>query len=85
MSRFARYVVLPATLLLILSGVANAAGSYRKQPMFPGLVIAGVPTPKVALPTLPQVNPAQLLGGCGRGRVRDPQTNVCHGPGDIGR
>ena len=83
--RFARYLALPATLLLALSGAAQAAGSYQKQPTFPGLVIAGVPTPKVSLPALPQINPAQMLGGCGRGRVRDPQTNVCRGPGDVGR
>jgi hypothetical protein len=85
MSPFARYLVLPAALLFALSSAAHAAGSYRKQAMFPDLVIAGVPTPKLSVPALPQVNPAQLLGGCGRGRVRDLQTNLCHGPGDIGR
>ena len=49
------------------------------------LVIGGVPTPKVTLPPLPQINPGQVLGGCGRGRIRDPQTNSCRGPGNIGR
>ena len=24
------------------------------------------------------------LGGCGRGRYRDPHTHKCHGPGDFG-
>ena len=31
-----------------------------------------------------QLSPSQLLGGCGRGRYRDPHTNRCRGPADIG-
>ncbi len=85
MSRRAQILVLALALGLSLSGAANAAGSYEKRPMFPNLVLAGVPTPRVSLPAMPQVNPAQLLGGCGHGRIRDPQTNSCHGPGDVGR
>jgi hypothetical protein len=35
---------------VMLADAAHAAGSYQKEPMFPVLVIAGVPGPKVSLP-----------------------------------
>ena len=77
-------IVVTAAFVVLTSSMSQAAGSYQKKPMFPGLVKAGLPTPNISLPSPPQINPAQLLGGCGRGRVRDPQTNSCRGPGDFG-
>ena len=82
MSRLCVLVVM--AMALGISGPANAAGSYQKRPMFDHLVIAGTPHPRVKLPSLPQVNPSYMFGGCGRGRIRDPQSHTCHGPGDIG-
>ena len=69
----------------VISSPSQAAGSYQKRPMFDHLIIAGVPLPHVTLPSPPQINPAQLLGGCGRGRIHDSRTNSCRGPGDVGR
>jgi hypothetical protein len=37
-------------------------------------------------PTISQpVSPNEFLGGCGRGRYRDPATQKCRGPADFGR
>ena len=40
---------------------------------------AGSPT------TSQPVSPSDFLGGCGRGRYRDPATQKCRGPADVGR
>jgi len=35
-------------------------------------------------PTISQpVSPSDFLGGCGRGRYRDPATQKCRGPADV--
>jgi hypothetical protein len=83
MSRLCALVVI-ATALTIVSAAANAAGSYHNRPPFDHLVIAGPLQPQVKLPSLPQINPSYMFGGCGRGLIRDPQSHSCHGPGDIG-
>jgi hypothetical protein len=61
---------------------AFAAGSFQTQPAFPKVYTAGVAirTPSVSLPSL---SAHDLVGGCGRGRVRDAGTHKCLGPGDI--
>ena len=65
-------------LLLVVAATAatwsdsQAAGSFQK----PAVVTAGVSTPAPTVPTI-------SLGGCGRGRVRDPQTHGCRGPADV--
>jgi hypothetical protein len=64
-------------LLMVVATAATwsdsqAAGSFQK----PAVVTAGVATPAPSVPNL-------SLGGCGRGRVRDPQTHACRGPADI--
>ena len=33
----------------------------------------------------PSISPSEFLAGCGRGRYRDPTTQRCRGPADIGR
>jgi len=50
MSRFAQNSAFLLALSVMLADAAHAAGSYQKEPMFPFLVIAGVPGPKVSLP-----------------------------------
>jgi hypothetical protein len=75
-------------LILIMAFTApawsncQAAGSFQTKPAFKTVVTAGVSPP---LPTLTLPNPSarDLVGGCGRGRVRDPQTHGCRGPADI--
>jgi hypothetical protein len=71
-------------LILVLAFTAptwsncQAAGSFQK-PAAPTVVTAGI------LPSIrtPDVSARDLVGGCGRGRVRDPQTHGCRGPADI--
>ena len=43
----------------------------------PHPVRSGIPTPSIS--------PSELLAGCGRGRYRDPTTQRCRGPADVGR
>jgi hypothetical protein len=79
-------LIVTAIALGMINTPSQAAGSYHKRTeTFDHLVIGGVPTPKVTLPPAPQIHPEQFFRGCGRGRVRDPQSHACWGPGDIGR
>ena len=63
---------------------ANAKGTFRLQGPWPSpkVVTAGVaiPTPSISVPSF---SARDLVGGCGRGRTRDPQTHSCRGPADI--
>jgi hypothetical protein len=61
---------------------SQAAGSFQTKPAFPRIVTAGVAirTPSISVPDF---SARDLVGGCGRGRVRDPQTHTCRGPADI--
>jgi hypothetical protein len=69
-------------LVLIIAAAAvtwsdsQAAGSFQK----PAVVTAGMSTAASSVPT---ISPSDVVGGCGRGRVRDAQTHVCRGPADI--
>jgi hypothetical protein len=77
-----RLATLAAAVLVLSMGAAHAAGSYQTKPMFPEAAKASAGGgPEVALPKL---TPADIVGGCGKGRVRDPQTHQCRGPGDVG-
>jgi len=60
----------------------QAAGSFQTKPAFPNVVMAGMAPPLPTI-TLPNVSAGDLVGGCGKGRVRDPQTHGCRGPADI--
>jgi hypothetical protein len=73
--------------LIVASTVATwsnsqAAGSFQTKPAFKGVVTAGVATRAPSL-SVPNLSPSDLVGGCGRGRVRDPKTHTCRGPADI--
>lgn len=59
-----------------------AIGSFQTKPAFPKVVMAGAAPPH---PTtrLPDMSARDLVGGCGRGRIRDHQTHVCRGPADM--
>ena len=54
---------------------SQAAGSFQRPTP---VVTAGVGGPSV-----PTITPGDVVGGCGRGRVRDPQTHGCRGPADV--
>jgi hypothetical protein len=60
----------------------QAAGSFQTKPAFQSAVVTSVTsaTSSVSVPNVPVSN---LIGGCGRGRVRDSQTHTCRGPGDV--
>ena len=53
----------------------QAAGSFQKPEA--KVIKAGMPSI-----TVPSITTSDF-GGCGRGRVREPQTHGCRGPADI--
>jgi hypothetical protein len=61
---------------------SQAAGSFQTKPAFPNVVMAGF-APELPTLTMPSVSASDLVGGCGKGRIRDPQTRGCRGPADI--
>jgi hypothetical protein len=77
-----RFLILVMALTAPTWSTSQAAGSYQTRPAFPNVVRAGMP---VQLPTvsMPNVSASDLVGGCGRGRVRDPMTHGCRGPADF--
>ena len=60
----------------------QAIGSFQTKPAFPKVVTAGIAPPLPTI-TLPNVSARDLVGGCGRGRIRDTQTHGCRGPADF--
>jgi hypothetical protein len=74
-----RLLILVMALTVPVWSNCQAAGSFQTKLMFPKVVTAGV-APTI---TVPNVSARDLVGGCGRGRVRDPQTHGCRGPADI--
>jgi hypothetical protein len=70
------FLVLIVAVAAATWSASQAAGSFQK----PAVVTAGVASPT---PSVPNITAGDLVGGCGRGRVRDPQTHACRGPADI--
>jgi len=70
-----------ATHVLAIPDYALAKGGYMRPPDPKPVEASIIPHPKLSIPRL---SPKHLLGGCGRGAIRDPQTHKCRGPGDIG-
>lgn len=75
-------------LILVFTGLTwsncQAAGSFQTKPAFPTVVTIGM------APSRPTIAPSNLsernlVGGCGRGRIRGPQTRGCRGPANIRR
>ena len=93
-----RRLVVAVTTLTALS-TACAAGAFaagapvRKAPVAISPMTAPAMTAPSAAPggrdTAAVAEPPggghAIFGGCGRGRVRDPHTNQCHGPADVPR
>ena len=71
--------VLIVALTALSASDSRAAGSFQKPQ--PQVVKAGMPS--VPSPSMPNATATEMLGGCGRGRIRDPQTHGCRGPADI--
>jgi hypothetical protein len=76
-----RFAILAFAVTAIASSNCYAAGSFQK-PEPRTVVTAGV-APALPSVALPNVTAHDLVGGCGRGKFRDPQTHGCRGPADI--
>jgi hypothetical protein len=77
-----RFPMLVMALTATTWSNSQAAGSFQTKPAFPKVVTAGI-APSTPSVTLPEVTARDLVGGCGKGRVRDPDTHSCRGPADI--
>jgi hypothetical protein len=72
-------LLLATTLSATAWSTCQAAGSFQKPE--PHVIKAGMPS--IPMPSMPDVTAGDLVGGCGRGRIRDPHTHGCRGPADI--
>jgi len=59
---------------------SEAAGSFQTRPAFQSGETTGAASPG---PSATGSTGSGSELGCGRGRVRDPQTHACRGPADI--
>jgi hypothetical protein len=75
-----------AMLAMVLTALTwtscQAIGSFQTRPAFS--TVASDEDPPLP-PTImsPNASVSAFIGGCGKGRVSDPQTHGCRGPGDI--
>jgi hypothetical protein len=77
--------IVAATTILAPVGVLAAGAPIRKPPVaVSGLTVPAISTAPSAPALAAGMTQEQVFGGCGGRRVRDPRTNQCHGPGDIG-
>lgn len=60
----------------------QAIGSFQTKPAFPETV-RSEDSDLPAANTWPKRFSSSLVGGCGKGRVSEPQTHTCQGPADI--
>jgi len=60
----------------------QAAGSFQTKAAFQTTVTPGA-APAVPKVSGPNGSAGDLIGGCGKGRIRDPRTHTCRGPADI--
>jgi hypothetical protein len=81
--RCIRFLMLVMALTAPTWSTCQAIGSFQAKPAFPDVVTDDDPLPQ---PTVawPYVSTGALVGGCGKGRVNEPQTHRCRGPADIG-
>ena len=76
-----RIVILVLALTVIATTNSEAVGSFQK-PEPRTVVTAGI-APSLPSISMPNLSAKDLVGGCGKGRVRDPQTHGCRGPADL--
>lgn len=76
-----RFPMLVIAVTAATWSTCQAIGSFQTKPAFP-VVMVGVASPMSNV-RLPDVSARDLVGGCGRGRIRDHQTHGCRGPADI--
>jgi len=71
-----RFLMLVTALTAPTWSSCLAVGSFQTKPAFPSAVT-------VDDPRQTNLSESAFFGGCGRGRVSDPQTHGCRGPADI--
>jgi hypothetical protein len=76
------FVILVTALSATTWSTCQAVGSFQTKPAFPSDTAAG-DSPVLPTVTWPKISAGDLVGGCGKGRVSDAQTHVCHGSADI--
>jgi hypothetical protein len=76
-----RFLFFVVALTIPTWSSSQAIGSFRRPEPRP-LVTAGI-APSLPSISMPDVSANDLVGGCGRGRVRDPQSHSCRGPADL--
>ena len=74
-------LLLAMVLATVTASSGNAAGSFQKPE--PRVVVTAGVAPALPGISMPNVSASDLVGGCGRGKFRDPQTHGCRGPADI--
>jgi hypothetical protein len=65
------------TVIAVNSALAKGGPLHLFPSQLPSASQAGVPAKQ-------PISPSETFGGCGRGRYRDPHTNRCRGPADVG-
>ena len=78
---FIRFLMLATAFTATSWSDCQAAGSFQK-PEPRTVVTAGI-APSLPSISMPNLSAKDLVGGCGKGRVRDPQTHGCRGPADL--
>ena len=84
------FAAITAATVLAAPGYVLAAGApIRKPPVSVTTLSPPSAPPPPSVSSVPSeahgITREQILGGCGRGRVRDPRTNECRGPADVSR
>jgi hypothetical protein len=82
--RHIRFAMLVIALTALTWSACQAIGPFQIKPAFPHVVTDDDPLPQ---PTVarPNLSASAFVGGCGKGRVSEPQTHGCRGPADIRR
>jgi hypothetical protein len=78
-----RFLMLATALAVPAWSSCQAAGSFQTKPAFSDAVTFG--DDESLPPTVNWLDPSAnaFVGGCGRGRITDPQTHGCRGPADL--
>jgi hypothetical protein len=77
-----RFLMLVTALTALTWSSSQAIGSFQTKPVFPDVEGNGMPSLRPTI-TWPNLSESNFVGGCGRGRISDPQTHACYGPADI--
>jgi hypothetical protein len=78
------FLLLATALTTTTWSSCQAIGSFQTKPAFPSTATADdAPLPPAI--AWSSLSASAFVGGCGRGRVSDPQTRSCRGPADLRR